>query len=85
MREIPDRAMNDAPPGTPPGLRADIAPVWCTHGVRWMWVAGKAAYVADDALEKNHLGHEVPAETPGVIPCSPVTAYDPADPMGEKR
>lgn len=64
--EIPPEALDPAPAGYPPARRAEghIAPVRCVHGVRWRYLGGKGAYVADDAAAFAHPGHELPAQMP---------------------
>lgn len=73
--EQPDELLDDdAPPGTPvqEQVARHAADVWCVHGVRWQ--ATDAGYVADDALNSKHLGHDDPAQDAGAIPCQPTYA-----------
>jgi len=70
----PELAEPDAPPGTPVAeqVAENAAPVWCAHGVRWQQTGD--GWWADDAPLPEHLGHDVPAQHPGAIPCQPTYA-----------
>jgi hypothetical protein len=70
--------MTASPPGTPFGAEhAEVlAPVWCTHGVRFEPEA--AGYRPTD-IDVDHP--DIPCTSPGAIPktCQPTVAYDPAE------
>lgn len=82
--ELPPEMVGPAPSGTPTGIRSKAADVYCWHpdkhgawaAVRWEHLPH--GYVADDRLEQQHPGHNVPARDPGVIAgiCGHVTASD---------
>ena len=64
----------DTPPGTPVAeqVAEQAAPVWCAHGVRWSPTAD--GWVADDAPQPEHVGHDRPCQEVGAIPCQPTYA-----------
>jgi hypothetical protein len=75
VSEQPEEMLDpDAPAGTPVQRQVarNAAPVWCAHGVRWS--PTDVGYVADDALNSVHHGHDVPALEVGAIPCGPTYA-----------
>jgi hypothetical protein len=75
MSEQPEEMLEpNAPAGTPvqEQVAKNAGDVWCAHGVRWTFA--DVGYVADDALNSEHLGHNDPAMEAGAIPCQPTYA-----------
>ena len=80
MSGLPPEMLDpDSPPGTPIGQQSKAAPVYCRHGVLWSHLP--KGYVAEDAADPTHPGHETLAADAGAIPetCQPITTWDPAD------